>query len=254
MSSQQEEIDRKVLVNKPALEFEAKNGEKIRLVSEEDEKFLDERYDEILNYMREKHDQNTTSEEKDKLYGELIAMWSEVSGKKRGRLNEISFNLILHRDECKYLTDLLRTKSEYTVDTVFYAMELDAMVSDLLANSKFENDLEAKSINMTTVDLHYLYHIISKHTVKGLGKGTYTFASIITRIGESSRVFNYFKTRYDALHAAISYWGASLDTGIMLDMNDPSYLFIWGDCENKPIFSNPQPQPVVNGEVLEGRN
>jgi len=248
--SQQQEIDRQVLVNKPSLVTEARNGDKVRIISEENEKYLDESYDKILTHLRENHDQNASSDEKDKMYGDAIAMWNEVSSKSRGKLNDISFDLVLHRKECQYLGDLLHNKLEYNVDTVFYAIELKNLVDELL-RTKFDSDEQAVGVTMTLVDVQYLYHIISAMTVKGLGKSTFMYATIITRIGDSSRVFNYYKTRFDALHAAISYWGASLDKGVALDMNDPSYEFIWGGSDNKPVFATPKAEEVTEGTALQ---
>lgn len=238
MSQTQEDINKIVLAEKPNLNFTANDGQNIKIISNEDEAYLDQKYEEMMEYMRTKHEKGLHEEEKDKLYGDLQIMWNEVSGKNGGRLNEVSFNLVLHEDEFKFLFDMIKNKFEYDVDTIFYAIELRDMLDDMEAKSKFSNDKQAIAFRMTPVDLHYLYHLVSKKTVKGLTKQSYLFAEIIKRIALSSTVFNYYKTRFDNAAKAVQLWVASLDPGMSIPETDRIYQLIWGDSDIKPDFSD----------------
>ena len=117
-----------VIVEKPDLQFTDLKGNKVRLSSMEDESYLEGKSKELLEFMRNNHDQNISDGEKDRLYLDLQSMWNEVSGRDGGRLNTIGFQLILHRQEYNYLVSLFKSKMEYNVDTIFFAMELDAML------------------------------------------------------------------------------------------------------------------------------
>lgn len=225
-----------VIVEKPDLQFTDLNGNKIRMISVEDETYLEEKAQELINFMRNNHSQDLSDGEKDLLYSELQVMWNEVSGRDGGKLNDTSFHLVLHRPEYNYLVSLLREKLLYDVDTIFFAMELDNMVQAMLANSKFPDDKTAMPFNMTPVDVHYLYQLISKHTVKGLKKESYYFAEVIKRVALSSRIFNYYKETYANIAKAIQMWVASLDKGVAIQEGDSVYELIWGDSDVKPNF------------------
>lgn len=242
MSTTKEDINKIVLAEKPNLNYTAMDGENIRIISNEDEKALDQKYEEMMEYMRTKHDKSLSDEEKDELYGNLQIMWNEVSGKNGGKLNDVSFNLVLHEDEFKFLYDMVKNKFEYDVDTIFYAIELRDMLNDMESKGKYSNDKQAIAFRMTPVDLHYLYHLVAKKTVKGLTKQSYLFAEIIKRIALSSTVFNYYKTKFDNAAKAVQLWTASLDPGMSIPEDDRVYQLIWGDSDVKPDFSDPKPK------------
>lgn len=230
-----EDLREIVIAEKPDLTFKANDGDIIRILSTEDETFLEEKYQEIIDFMVNNHSQDHDEETKNELYGQLQQMWYGVSG-KQGRLNEISFNLILYREEYKYLLNLLKNKIEYNVDTIFYGLELESMIEQMVAEEKFENEEQAKGFIMTAVDIHYLYHLLGKTTVKGLSKQSRLFAEIIKRIALSSNIFNHYKSKFDSLNKAIQMWVASLDKDFVIDKGDPVYQLIWGETDIEPKF------------------
>lgn len=232
-----EELKNIVIAEKPDIHYTARNGETKRLINEDDEKILDSKYDEIIKYMQNSHDQSIKDTEKDELYGTLQEMWKEMTDANTGKLSETSFNLILHKDERDYLLDLLKQKCEYNTDTLFYALELENMLNKLNKDGKdFEGKEDAIEMEMTALDIHYLYLVIKDITVKGLNSKTRTFANIIKRISYASNVYNHYKTKFDELSKAIQMWTASLDKGFKIDENDKVYQLIWGNSDNKPTF------------------
>lgn len=252
MSQHEQDLKNIVIVEKPDLLFEDLNGNKIRMISLEDETYLEEKYRSMIQYMRDNHSQDLSEQEKDLMYEDLKRMWNEVSGKDGGKLNSITFYLILHKQECKYLVNLLKNKLEYNVDSVFFAMELENMINGIIENNEFVGDTDAKAFDMTPVDVHYLYQILSQHTVKGLGKNSYYFAEIIKRIALTSKIFNYYKETFTNLSKAIQMWVASLDKGVIINEEDKIYHLIWGDSDKKPSFHVAEKTEDVNTEVVEG--
>lgn len=235
-----QEIKEIVIVEKPDVQFVDLSENKVRMISSDDETYLEEKAKELIEYMRNNHNQDISDESKDNLYLELQKMWNEVSGKNGGRLNSINFYLVLHRQEYNYLVSLLRNKMEYDVDTIFFAMELDSMLGAMADDNKFENDKTAKQFDMTPVDVHYLYQLLSRHKVKGLSKESYYFAEIIKRIAMSSKIFNYYKETYTNIAKAVQLWVASLDKGVSIQENDAVYQLIWGGTDIKPVFNDNQ--------------
>ena len=125
---------------------------------------------------------------------------------------------------------------EYTVDTVFYAIEIENMFRGMVKDSKYEGDNDAKRIKMTPVDLTYLYHIVSKHTVKGLGEKTRLFANVISIIGYSSKVFNYYSELFKNVSEFIQRWILALDGE---GLTDDDKIFIGIEIgENKIVESS----------------
>ena len=106
------------------------------------------------------------------------------------------------------LTDLIIKKLEYDVNTLFVAIEL----RDLLLNmkgTKYLNDEEIKSFLVTPTEITYIYHLISTHKVRGLTKESITFSEVLIRIGEISKIVNYYDTMAKNLKDDITKWALS---------------------------------------------
>jgi hypothetical protein len=236
-----------VISEKPELFYQPEGGEKVRILSIEDENYLDSKYDSTIKFMVENHSQDYDDLKKDDLYQNLKDMWNEVSGKEGGKMNDISFSLVLNKQEHKYLLDLLRLKIEYDVDTIFYGLELENLIESMNGGDKYENDIECKAFDMTAVDIHYLYHVLKTHKVNGINKASRTFASIIRKIALSSNVYNYYKQKFENLSKAIQMWVASLEPNFAISGIDPIYKMIWGDVEEseRPIFKKEEVKEEV---------
>jgi hypothetical protein len=75
---------------------------------------------------------------------------------------------------------------------------------------KYKDDKECLPTDMTPTEVTYLYHLISTHKVKGLTRDAYTFASILRRIGEISKIVNYYDNESKNLTKDIAIWAANL--------------------------------------------
>ena len=99
---------------------------------------------------------------------------------------------------------------EYDVNTVFIAVELTDLFAPL-ANYKFANDTEIKVIEVNATELTYIYHLISAFKVKGLQAQAYSFVEVLRKIGDISKIFNYYDATSKSLSADISNWVIGLD-------------------------------------------
>ena len=204
-----QEVSKLSLVEKPNVIYTDLSETEHRLISEENEEILDNKYETLLQYMRDNYSTTQLSEEKlNEIYEHLVEGWNEISAKQTGKLNEISFNLILTKREAKFITDLLINKIEYDVDTVWYGMEIRNYLEEVVQKSKVNNgdDNLAMELETTASDLTYIYHLISQYKPIGLKKSTYIFAEVLRKIGLSSKMFQYYKAKYERLKSVMEYY------------------------------------------------
>lgn len=193
------------LAVKPELTF-FENEEMFRMIDFDTEANLDSKIESVENYMSENTGEGKTDVEKDQLYANAQSLYVEY----KNELREAKFNFYFNRPQYNLLTNLLLKKLEYDVNTLFIAMELHEMLKNL-HGSKFQNDIELKDIKLTATELTYVYHLIQTYKVKGLTNEAFTFASLLTRIGEVSKIINFYDAKAKALVEDIQKWALTLD-------------------------------------------
>ena len=82
---------------------------------------------------------------------------------------------------------------------------------------KFTNDTDLIAIPVNATEITYIYHLISKHKVKGLTKDSYTFSKLLLKIGGISKVFNYYEAASKNLSQDIQDWVLTFDDGVISD-------------------------------------
>ena len=162
--------------------------ENIILTSECESK-LDSKLTEIEEFMKNNDGKGKSEEEKDQLYSNAQNLWKEFAT----ILKDTKYNFFLNRPHYNFLTDLILKKMEYDVNTVFFAIELTELLGTM-KGVKYSDDNQMVSFPVDATEITYIYHLISKHTVKGLAKDAYTFSKVLIRIGEISKIFNYYDT------------------------------------------------------------
>ena len=196
-------------VVKPQLNF-TENLQEYSLIASESENALDAKLQEIENYINTNDGKDKSDEEKDALYLYAQKIWQEYSD----LLQETKYNFNLNRSQFKFLKNLLVTKMQYDVNTVFIALELE----ELLNNSdsfKYVNDYQLNSIQANATEITYIYHLIATHKVTGITKDARTFAEILRKIGDVSKVFNFYETSGKNLAADVQDWVAAFEEGVV---------------------------------------
>jgi hypothetical protein len=198
----------KVDVNtvKPELSFFL-NEKMYRLLDFDMELKLDGGVSSLENYMNETTGFGKTDEQKDMDYAHAQMMWKQY----QSDLRDCSFNFYLNRPQYNLLTDIILKKLEYDVNTVFIAIELTELLGSM-GGTKFSNDDDLKEFKVTATEITYIYHLIQNYKVKGLTKDAYTFSKILIRIGEISKIVNYYDAYAKNLTEEISKWALRLDT------------------------------------------
>ena len=181
------------------------NETEYRLIGIEDEVNLDRLIFQIEEYMKNNKGYGESDNTKDILYADAQGLWNEYAK----ILRDVRFTFYINRKQYQYLTELLRDKLEYDVNTVFIAIELTDMLGTWVSEGTNKDDTTLKGYRANATEMTYMYHLISKHKVKGLGYSTYTFADILRRIGELSKIINYYDNHAKQLSTDIQNWVAS---------------------------------------------
>lgn len=198
-------------VIKPELKFIEEENEYLILDTEFESK-LDLGIEAIEKFMNENSGKGKSEEEKDELYKKAQELWREYAL----ILKETKYNFHLNRRQYNFLTDLILKHIEYDVNTVFFAIELTDLLGTM-KSIKYSNDEELISIPVNATEITYIYHLISPYKVKGLTKNAYTFAQVLRRIGDISKVFNYYDTTGKNLNGDIQNWVTAFEDGVEIE-------------------------------------
>jgi hypothetical protein len=171
----------------------------------EDETNLDNTLKSANDFMTNNNGVGLTEEEKDELYAKAQLLYKDFLN----LVKENKYHFYLNRKQYKFLTDLLLTKLEYDVDNIFIGIELTSLLASM-KDAKFKDDTQLISFPVTATEMTFIYHLISKHKIKGLTNDTYTFSQVLVRIGELSKLINYYDASVKQLNTDIQTWAVSL--------------------------------------------
>lgn len=192
------------------------NNQTLRAISFEDELFLDSKISGIENLLSNEHGLGKSEVEKDQLYYSAQLAWKEYVQRLKG----VKFTFYLNRKQYNFLTNLLISKLEYDVNTVFLAIELTDMLGKWelnKTNKEAKNDTEVKAYVSDATEITYMYHLISTFKPKGLTADTYLFAEILRKIGFISKIVGYYDNHAKALNKDIQDWCATFEEGVYID-------------------------------------
>ena len=160
--------------------------------------------------MKNNNGKGKSEGEKDELYKNAQGLWREYAY----TLSNTKYNFFLNRKQYKFLTDLILQKMEYDVNTVFFAIELTNLLGQMKEDSRYKNDEDLIGFPVDATEITYIYHLISKHKVKGLTTNSYLFTQVLRRIGDISKVFTYYDTSGKNLSTEIQNWVVTFEEGV----------------------------------------
>ena len=193
-------------VIKPRISFNVESAE-YRIISLEDEVNLDNKIDVIYNFMNNNKGFGQSDEHKDELYARAKELWKDYAA----QLRDVKYTFWMNRKQFQYITTLLLEKLEYDVNTVFLAIELTNMLGSWKKEGTLKNDTEFKTYTGDATEVTYMYHLIAKHKIKGLTNEAYLFADVLRKIGDISKVINYYDTAAKNLSKEIQEWVAAFE-------------------------------------------
>lgn len=196
-------------VIKPEVSFLENEVQNI-ILENKDELALDQKIFEVEEFMKNNNGKGKSESEKDELYKNAQTIWREYAS----HLRDVKYNFHLNRPQWRFLTDLLIGKLEYDVNTVFFAIELTDLLGNM-KNVKFTNDNELFAFPVNATEITYIYHLIATYKIKGLCKDAYTFSQVLRKIGDISKIFNYYDTSAKSLSTEIQNWVTLFDDGVI---------------------------------------
>jgi hypothetical protein len=198
-------------VVKPEISFFENETENL-LITTFYESELDSKIQNIENFISNNEGTGLSDDEKDSLYKGAQELWMEYANS----LRDAKYNFHLNRPQWKFVTDLVLSKLEYDVNTVFFAIELTELLGSM-RDAKFSDDEQLVAFPVNATEITYIYHLISKHKVKGLTKDAYLFSEVLKRIGSISKVFNYYDTYGKNLSTDIQNWVTTFEEGVSFE-------------------------------------
>lgn len=146
--------------------------------------------------------------DKDKVYGIAEYLFNEYQKK----LNDMDFMFGLTQDEWRFMLDVVRNKIEYDQNEVFQMKEvIDGYLDSAEEVYKtLPKNIEEIPTMINVNNLIILYHLVSKHKVKGINKQFYAYLTLLTKIGERIKLFNAYNVWVQRLSNDFQMWGGSL--------------------------------------------
>lgn len=203
--------------NKLAKTLEAEN-----IISELEDLYVDSDFKEKLNksfdnvksfikkYNIEKDEiKNMTEEEKTKLF----AIGSFINKNVGYLLNELEFSISLTREEYKFVSTAVEQKLSYDGNEVFNIIELDAKYLKKWKeiDKSLGKQVPSFIVNIDIRNVVMLYHFLGRHTVKGLGREFYIFASVLKKIADTNKLYNAYNILKERLSTDFSIWTGAME-------------------------------------------
>ena len=198
-------------VIKPEIKF-LSNEQEYLVISPDSESTLDSKINAIENFI-EQDGKGKTDEEKDSLYRDAQVLWKEYAD----AMKTAKYNFHLNRSQWKFLTDLLLSKLEYDVNTVFFAIELVDLLGSMRETGKYTNDQDLNEFKVNATEITYIYHLISSHKIKGLTRDAFLFSEVLVKIGNISKLFNYYDAFGKSLSSDIQDWVSTFEEGVTME-------------------------------------
>lgn len=210
---EKQELDNHVI--KPRITFQIGGADR-RIITAEDEASMDTKIQTIVDFMANYHGFGKDDSYKDDLYGRAKELWRQYAAV----LRDVKYTFYMNRRQFHFITNLLLQKLEYDVNTIFFAIELTNMLGSWEKEGSGKSDDEVRTYTADATEVTYMYHLIAKHKVKGITADTYLFADILRKIGDISKVINYYDTAAKNLSKEIQEWVASFEPEEAKGAND----------------------------------
>jgi hypothetical protein len=175
---------------------------------------LNKSFENVKSYMRkysiEKDEiKSLSDEEKTKIF----AIGSFLNKNVGYLINELQFSINITREEYKFIATAIEQKLTYDGNEVFNIIQLNEkyLKEWKKIDKSLPNQVPNFIINVDIKNVVMLYHFLGKHTVKGLGKEFYTFASVLQKIADTNRLFNAYNILKERLNVDFSFWTGAME-------------------------------------------
>jgi len=202
--------------NKLTKTFEAEN-----VIKELEHLYVDTDYKEKLNkafenvksyikkYNIEKDEvKNMSENEKTKIF----AIGSFLNKNVGHMLNELQFSLSFTREEYKFVESAIR-RLTFDGNEVFNIIELNEKYFKEWReiDKSLPKAVPSFIVNIDIKNVVMLYHFLSKHTVKGLEREFYIFATVLQKIADTNKLYNAYNVLKERLNTDFIIWAGAME-------------------------------------------
>jgi hypothetical protein len=153
------------------------------------------------------------AEDKDKAFGE----YRETMIKYGGTLSKIKFNFGLKESEYKLIRKIIFQELEYDRQDLFIALSVRDNFFDVVETAewqktKFKGGEDA--VEIFKIDIHditRISHLIGQYKIKGLNKVATSYAEVIRKIGDISKIFEHYNKLGEQMSEAGGNWIQNLE-------------------------------------------
>ena len=139
-------------------------------------------------------------------YRELISLYGKTLG-------EIKFNLLLSKEEYLLLKNIIVNKLEYdrqnlfigllVRDNFFHKFDTD---KNYTRTALFTSDSPVEAFSLDINEITRISHLTGLYTIQGLDKKADTYANIIKKIGDISKIFEIYNSKGQTLSEEGGNW------------------------------------------------
>lgn len=177
------------------------------------QEILDEKVETIKNFLSENKGISTEEVDvKDQKQKESQELWSDYSK----FLNDMEYNFRITGKEFHWIRNFIVHKKIYDEQSLFVGYRVkEEFVDTVNASEVPKSDETIENLKIAIDTLTLLHHLIKDVTVSNLNDDkTQMFASILTEIGNISKLFSKYNADSEALSALIYNWTVGLEPEI----------------------------------------
>lgn len=229
-------------------------GEKVKIANEHEKNL----YDSIHDVLEEETVLSKETQNKlDDYINEIEKLSQEIQTSETYRkykklkqeadpfLESLQFYFIVSEEEYKLMREIIFNETEYDREHLFIALTLEEEFfvslegqkengsAAGLKNSELFKDGSNERIKIDIHNLTRISYILAKHTVKGINKKAYNFANLLYKIGQISRVFEFYNARLKRVTE--TYQNSAQGLGSESDQN--------GQNKEEKVLKNTTEQP-----------
>ena len=173
------------------------------VISKNDSQKLNKCVDDLQDFLlKNKTARKDKGDDVDSLYGEYRELMTELFK----TLKDIKYNTTFSKDDFDFIKRTLSIDRKYNRQDVFMGLTVK---KDFLEVNK--NKKESESILVTIDDITRISYLFSTFEIKGLGKDSQTFASVIEKIVNITNIYNHYDKKAEEISTIAGNWIQGLE-------------------------------------------
>jgi len=184
--------------------------EKGLILPKDVQEVLDEKVKAIKTFIEENKDAHELElEAKDEVHKQSQELWNAYTD----YLRDLKYNFRINGKELHFIRNYIINKKVYTEEDIFIGYKLKEEFFDFIDMNIVPRTKETiENLEITINEVTLLHHLIKDMTLTNLNdEKTKMFASVLTEIGNISKIFNKYNADSEMLSKEIYQWTIGLE-------------------------------------------